>query len=247
MARPRPIAVVRLRAKTDTSVNSLTTSSTRNVPTTDRAPMASGSDGGHDASRTRAAAGSSVIGMAIISARTQVGLDRLVHLGEHRAEAADPHGDRRRRVVAGVVLGPLARRRRRGRCRRRGSGRATRARSPSSLASGLPGGSDQYDSTSVIARPSNDSAAELVGQGPAGLGDGRVVDVAVARPRPGGARSGVPVPNSSARTSSTTVDSASGSSKPPEDSRSATPPPTAPETTKATSGERAGRGGGGGR
>ena len=50
MARPRPIAVVRLSAKIDTSVTTVEQPrSTRNVPTIDSAPMASGSDGRHDA------------------------------------------------------------------------------------------------------------------------------------------------------------------------------------------------------
>ncbi len=43
MASPRPMAVVRLRAKMDTSVNDVTTRRTRKVPTTASAPTASGS------------------------------------------------------------------------------------------------------------------------------------------------------------------------------------------------------------
>ena len=88
MARPRPIAVVRFRANTETSVNSLTTSSTRNVPTTDSAPMASGSDGGDDAAEDQQQQDQRDRDGDQLGPH-EVGLDRLVDLGEHRAEPAD--------------------------------------------------------------------------------------------------------------------------------------------------------------
>ena len=64
------MAVVRLRLKIDTSVTVLRRRSTTNVPTTERAPMASGSEAdttlpNTSSSRIR------VIGRAMVSARTR--------------------------------------------------------------------------------------------------------------------------------------------------------------------------------
>ena len=70
MARPRPIAVVRLRLKIDTSVTMLMRRSTARVPTTDSAPMASGSDADTTLPNTSSSS-TSVIGRAIDSARTR--------------------------------------------------------------------------------------------------------------------------------------------------------------------------------
>ena len=67
MAKPRPRAVVRLSAKTDTLVSSVITLSTVNVPTIEMAPITSGSAA---ATRPRKmnSSRSSVMGSAIISA-----------------------------------------------------------------------------------------------------------------------------------------------------------------------------------
>ena len=70
MARPRPSAVVRLRAKTDTSVIPDSTCSTRNVPTIDRTPMASGRVAATTLPKITTSS-TSVIGRAIISARSR--------------------------------------------------------------------------------------------------------------------------------------------------------------------------------
>ncbi len=64
------MAVVRLRLKMDTSVAMLIRRSTARVPTTDRAPMARGSDADTTLPNTSRRS-TSVMGRAIVSARTR--------------------------------------------------------------------------------------------------------------------------------------------------------------------------------
>ena len=92
MASPRPIAVVMFSAKTETSVSSERMRSTRNVPTTDSAPITSGSAADTTLPNTSSSR-MIVIGMAIISAREEIVFDRRADLAEHGAEAANLHVD----------------------------------------------------------------------------------------------------------------------------------------------------------
>jgi len=68
MANPRPMPVVRLRAKIETSVRAVTTRRTRNVPRTARAPTASGNPAATAEPKTSTST-RSVIGSVIASAR----------------------------------------------------------------------------------------------------------------------------------------------------------------------------------
>ena len=64
------MAVVRLRANTDTSVNEASTRRTRKVDTTERAPMARGSAAATTLRKTNSSR-IKVMGMAMSSARTR--------------------------------------------------------------------------------------------------------------------------------------------------------------------------------
>ena len=145
MARPRPIAVVRLRAKIETSVTSARTRSTRNVPTTESAPMARGSRAATTLRKMNSSR-SSVIGRAISSARTRSCSMVVPTSAEDLGEAADADGGAVDRARGTARPAP---RRGHGSDRRHRSIRATTsARLLSSLRSGGGEPSDQYDTTS---------------------------------------------------------------------------------------------------
>ncbi len=100
-----------------------------------------------------------VIGMAMRLGPDEVVLDGLVHLGEQRAEAAHPHRDGRSASTSSVAVPDLLGEVDEDWLSSSGNRPRIRALSPSALRSGLPGGRLQYEMTSVMARPSEVSAA----------------------------------------------------------------------------------------